>query len=184
MLKFSKCSKTSCRTESKKCPDSDSLSYSSSRKPTTATKGKDSYFSPPEQQSSKFNLFDDSDDKSFAIDLFGTGKLNEEQIGEGILTPTLQLSEASSQANSTPQKSEVSFSQENEIPAESFENLFEKRSPFYGLDEERLSKVIPATKQRYIPLNPHKVLDAPSLQDDYYLNLVDWSNLNELVVGL
>ena len=28
------------------------------------------------------------------------------------------------------------------------------------------------------------MLDAPALQDDYYLNLVDWSELNELVVGL
>lgn len=29
-----------------------------------------------------------------------------------------------------------------------------------------------------------KVLDAPALQDDFYLNLVDWSSLNVLAVGL
>jgi len=28
------------------------------------------------------------------------------------------------------------------------------------------------------------VLDAPALQDDYYLNLVDWSSGNVLAVGL
>ena len=28
------------------------------------------------------------------------------------------------------------------------------------------------------------MLDAPALQDDYYLNLVDWSEMNDLVVGL
>jgi len=28
------------------------------------------------------------------------------------------------------------------------------------------------------------VLDAPALQDDFYLNLVDWSNSNILAVGL
>jgi cell division cycle 20-like protein 1 (cofactor of APC complex) len=28
------------------------------------------------------------------------------------------------------------------------------------------------------------VLDAPALQDDFYLNLVDWSALNVLAVGL
>jgi len=28
------------------------------------------------------------------------------------------------------------------------------------------------------------VLDAPSLQDDFYLNLVDWSSSNLLAVGL
>ena len=29
-----------------------------------------------------------------------------------------------------------------------------------------------------------QVLDAPLLQDDFYLNLVDWSNQNVLAVGL
>ncbi|KAG6481283.1 hypothetical protein ZIOFF_057879 [Zingiber officinale] len=37
---------------------------------------------------------------------------------------------------------------------------------------------------RKIPKTPHKVLDAPSLQDDFYLNLVDWSSQNVLSVGL
>jgi len=37
---------------------------------------------------------------------------------------------------------------------------------------------------RRIPKIPFKVLDAPSLQDDFYLNLVDWSSLNVLAVGL
>jgi cell division cycle 20-like protein 1, cofactor of APC complex len=31
---------------------------------------------------------------------------------------------------------------------------------------------------------PVKILDAPLLEDDYYLNLLDWSSRNELVVGL
>jgi len=31
---------------------------------------------------------------------------------------------------------------------------------------------------------PFKVLDAPQLQDDFYLNLVDWSSTNILAVGL
>jgi len=31
---------------------------------------------------------------------------------------------------------------------------------------------------------PVKVLDAPSLQDDYYLNLLDWGAQNFLAVGL
>lgn len=29
-----------------------------------------------------------------------------------------------------------------------------------------------------------QVLDAPALQDDFYLNLVDWSSANTLAVGL
>jgi cell division cycle 20-like protein 1 (cofactor of APC complex) len=31
---------------------------------------------------------------------------------------------------------------------------------------------------------PTKILDAPELQDDFYLNLVDWSNQNMVGVGL
>jgi cell division cycle 20-like protein 1 (cofactor of APC complex) len=35
-----------------------------------------------------------------------------------------------------------------------------------------------------ITKTPTKVLDAPGIMDDYYLNLVDWSSQNSLVVGL
>ena len=38
--------------------------------------------------------------------------------------------------------------------------------------------------QRKISKVPYKVLDAPSLQDDFYLNLIDWSSENYLAVGL
>ncbi|KAH6559772.1 hypothetical protein BASA50_000779 [Batrachochytrium salamandrivorans] len=37
---------------------------------------------------------------------------------------------------------------------------------------------------RYISKTPFKVLDAPELKDDFYLNLVDWSSTNILGVGL
>ncbi|KAJ3338092.1 substrate-specific activator of APC-dependent proteolysis [Entophlyctis luteolus] len=37
---------------------------------------------------------------------------------------------------------------------------------------------------RAILRSPYKVLDAPELQDDFYLNLVDWSATNILAVGL
>lgn len=39
-------------------------------------------------------------------------------------------------------------------------------------------------KTRKIPKIPFKVLDAPALQDDFYLNLLDWSDNNLLSVGL
>lgn len=42
----------------------------------------------------------------------------------------------------------------------------------------------PLKAQRKIPNNPYKVLDAPALQDDFYLNLIDWSSQNILSVGL
>lgn len=37
---------------------------------------------------------------------------------------------------------------------------------------------------RKISKSPFKVLDAPLLQDDFYLNLLDWSSLNVIAVGL
>lgn len=42
----------------------------------------------------------------------------------------------------------------------------------------------PRRAPRKIPRAPFKVLDAPALQDDFYLNLVDWSAQNVLAVGL
>ena len=40
------------------------------------------------------------------------------------------------------------------------------------------------SKQRSIPKIPFKVLDAPYLGDDFYLNLADWSSRTVLVVRI
>lgn len=42
----------------------------------------------------------------------------------------------------------------------------------------------PRKQARTLSKVPFKVLDAPDLADDYYLNLVDWSSTNVLGVGL
>lgn len=52
-----------------------------------------------------------------------------------------------------------------------------------GVDESEVLST-PYQQQRKIARAPFKVLDAPALQDDYYLNLLDWSNQNTLAVGL
>ena len=46
------------------------------------------------------------------------------------------------------------------------------------------SKIKRSKKERRINKIPAKVLDAPGLYDDYYLNLIDWSATNLLAVGL
>ncbi|KAK6947693.1 WD40 repeat [Dillenia turbinata] len=58
-------------------------------------------------------------------------------------------------------------------------------SPF-GFDDGALPDVThsPVKPPRKVPRSPYKVLDAPALQDDFYLNLVDWSSNNVLAVGL
>lgn len=48
----------------------------------------------------------------------------------------------------------------------------------------RRSLMSPKKPVRKISKTPFKVLDAPALQDDYYLNLVDWSHHNILAVAL
>jgi cell division cycle protein 20 (cofactor of APC complex) len=38
--------------------------------------------------------------------------------------------------------------------------------------------------RRRVPSAPERVLDAPGLVDDYYLNLLDWSSGNQVAIGL
>lgn len=49
---------------------------------------------------------------------------------------------------------------------------FYSSKPLYFRAKEKISK------------SPFKVLDAPALKDDFYLNLIDWSSENTLAVGL
>lgn len=52
--------------------------------------------------------------------------------------------------------------------------------PFQNVELFHTPRKVP----RKISKVPFKVLDAPQLQDDFYLNLVDWSSANTLAVGL
>ena len=52
---------------------------------------------------------------------------------------------------------------------------------FTWLDSEYQANLKPSWK---VPKLPFKVLDAPQLKDDFYLNLLDWSSQNILAVGL
>jgi Anaphase-promoting complex subunit 4 WD40 domain len=49
---------------------------------------------------------------------------------------------------------------------------------------QRMARAGSKKTVRKISRIPYKVLDAPALQDDYYLNLVDWSSTNFLSVAL
>ncbi|XP_065569786.1 fizzy-related protein homolog isoform X2 [Artemia franciscana] len=66
-------------------------------------------------------------------------------------------------------------------------NLTEPLSPYsvspLSASSQKLLRS-PRKPVRKIPKVPYKVLDAPELQDDFYLNLVDWSSQNMLSVGL
>lgn len=67
----------------------------------------------------------------------------------------------------------------------SFDDMLSEKyslSPI-GKDSQKLL-VSPRRPTRWISKTPFKVLDAPDLQDDFYLNLVSWSQSNKLAVGL
>lgn len=53
-------------------------------------------------------------------------------------------------------------------------NLHTRESAIYSPNKYLNRKSI----KRYIPSNPERVLDAPELKDDFYLNLIDWSSDN------
>jgi cell division cycle 20-like protein 1 (cofactor of APC complex) len=56
-------------------------------------------------------------------------------------------------------------------------------SPVSSMGRQRMPRFTDRYKRKIAKV-PTKVLDAPSLQDDFYLNLVDWSSQNVLAVGL
>ncbi|PHH58731.1 hypothetical protein CDD81_4736 [Ophiocordyceps australis] len=62
------------------------------------------------------------------------------------------------------------------------------RAEIYSLSPVRLGSqqllLSPRRQSRAVSKVPYKVLDAPELADDFYLNLVDWGSANVLGVGL
>lgn len=71
--------------------------------------------------------------------------------------------------------------QENFFDPTSVVNAF-SLTPVNNASERLIAT--PNKRKRRISKVPFKVLDAPALQDDFYLNLVDWSSHNVLAVGL
>jgi len=70
----------------------------------------------------------------------------------------------------------------NDVGPTSVVNSF-SLTPVGSAGSQRLMAA-PQKRRRRIAKVPFKVLDAPALQDDFYLNLVDWSSQNVLAVGL
>jgi len=94
---------------------------------------------------------------------------------------------------STPQGSFVSAGQSSTSPSTARLFTYSRKQPI--LDDSlfslspmgmRSQAVLSSPKKipRKIPKLPFRVLEAPNIQDDFYLNLVDWSSQNVLAVGL
>lgn len=99
----------------------------------------------------------------------------------GQLPPQENLSALKAGITVPQYNSKKIFSFKNEkknIENVSYSNLY---SP---IQLETDSIISPLKTTRKISKVPYKVLDAPNLMDDFYLNLLDWSSTNVIAVGL
>lgn len=78
-------------------------------------------------------------------------------------------------ASNSSSPSGAHYTRANSLPA---------MSPVTRVSYDAPGALVGRKNRRKISRVPYKVLDAPSLQDDFYLNLVDWSATNVLAVGL
>jgi cell division cycle 20-like protein 1 (cofactor of APC complex) len=119
---------------------------------------------------------------------------------EKIVSPTLNELESAPDHNSTYNtiiRNEL-FGKSGDLSLDSSNrlNILKHRSPTkhsenspYSLSpiSEESQKLLIASKAlapRKISKYPFKILEAPCIQDDFYLNLVDWSSQNVLAVAL
>ncbi|KAL2021472.1 hypothetical protein VTK56DRAFT_7105 [Thermocarpiscus australiensis] len=117
---------------------------------------------------------------------YGSRELTPPSAGEPFIPPTV--------TPSTPQKNLFTY-----VSPRNYNHPTPSRTPQsrHGLipdsDAYTTSPLRYTTQQmllaprrvpRTIAKRPYKVLDAPGLADDFYLNLVDWGNTNLLGVGL
>lgn len=70
----------------------------------------------------------------------------------------------------------LAFKQKAPAPAEGFENHM--ASLYTANNGPRPKKAF-----RAVPQQPERILDAPDLVDDYYLNLLDWGSTNSVRTG-
>ncbi|KAL7267548.1 substrate-specific activator of APC-dependent proteolysis [Rhizina undulata] len=92
-------------------------------------------------------------------------------------------------APSTPSKNMFTYmSPKTRTPQTRHGPKLDPNSELYSLSPIRMDSqrilLSPRKQPRAVSKIPYKVLDAPELADDFYLNLVDWSAMNILGVGL
>ena len=73
----------------------------------------------------------------------------------------------------------LSFQEKPKAPSDEHQ---QSMRVLYTQNRENLAQ--PKKYSRHIPNAPERILDAPELLDDYYLNLLDWSSTNVLGVAL
>lgn len=130
-------------------------------------------------QNPKASIFDDKDSSSNFLSILGANRINENSSPGHVQTQS---------KNSILRFNEID--KENSNLGGTFDETYNPLKLDHGLgfDWDTMDQFESLTnesqKTRKISKMPFKVLDAPQLQDDFYLNLVDWSSQNVLAVGL
>jgi cell division cycle 20-like protein 1 (cofactor of APC complex) len=106
-------------------------------------------------------------------------------------TPPAHGLPAPSLTPSTPHKNLFNYSGQptpSRTPSSRHGVNLNAQSELYSLSPIKFSSqrmlLSPQRTPRAVSKVPYKVLDAPELADDFYLNLVDWGSQNILGVGL
>lgn len=73
----------------------------------------------------------------------------------------------------------LSYKNKAPLPQEGYQNSMKV---LYSVQQGKKENVVKPA--RHIPSAPVRILDAPDLLDDYYLNLLSWSSTNVLAVAL
>eukprot|EP00762_Andalucia_godoyi_P005984 ANDGO_00113.mRNA.1 Anaphase-promoting complex subunit cdc20 len=103
---------------------------------------------------------------------------NENEYTSGLKT-TLQLDSQSKVLafrNKAPTPSSAAASQSSNLRV-----MYSANSAASAASAQKLAS---ARNTRHIASTPMRILDAPELRDDFYLNLLDWSSQNNLAVAL
>lgn len=88
----------------------------------------------------------------------------------------------------TPQRNSNLFTYQSPSKSRPSSSSMNVQNELYSLSPVRADSqtllLSPPKKARNIPKIPYRVLDAPDLADDFYLNLVDWGSQDIMAVGL
>lgn len=106
--------------------------------------------------------------------------LKSELFGPDFVSPSVSSPAGGAPSPLSPSKNMLRFKTDHSAPSSPYSPSILGQQSSLCSD----SSTPPPKPPRKVPKTPHKVLDAPSLQDDFYLNLVDWSSQNVLAVGL
>ena len=104
------------------------------------------------------------------------------------ISPTRPIASGSGLLPSTPTRRRLFAYNSPSNPATPTRRLDDPTDEAYSMSPVRAQSrqllESPRRQLRSVCKTPYRVLDAPELADDFYLNLVDWSSTNVLGVGL